>query len=84
MSARALRISGMVLLMAGFGLWGYGFAYSSFWYANAGPSMLESVRIWLSEVAGKRLLPGTVEEFIGLVVALCGVLLQIRSYYGKR
>jgi hypothetical protein len=84
MSERSLRIIGIVLLIAGFALWSYGFVYASFWYANADTSALELVRVWVSEVTGQPLSPGVVEEIIGLIVALSGISLQVVSYYGKR
>ena len=84
MSERGLRITGIVLLVAGFALWSYGFVYSSFWYANADISVLEPVRVWVSDVTGQPISPGIVEEIIGLVVALFGISMQVVSYYGKR
>ena len=83
MTGRALRFIGIVLLCSGFTLWAYGFVYSSFWYANAGTSILEPVRVWASEFTKSPVLPGMVEEVIGLAAALAGILLQIMSYYGK-
>ena len=84
MSERGLRFAGIVLLVAGFALWSYGFVYSSFWYANADVSILEPVRVWVSEVTGQPVLPGVSEEIIGLVAAFFGISLQAISYYVKR
>ena len=84
MSERGLRFAGIVLLVAGFALWSYGFVYSSFWYANADVSILEPVRVWVSEVTGQPVLPGVIEEIIGLVAAFFGISLQVISYYVKR
>lgn len=71
-------------MLAGFTLWAYGFIYSSFWYANTATSILEPARVWVSGFTRQPVLPGTVEEALGLAVALVGVLLQSGSYYGKR
>jgi uncharacterized protein YjeT (DUF2065 family) len=84
MIEQSLRIAGLVLLVAGFALWSYGFVYSSFWYANEDISLFEPARIWASDLTGYPMLPGMVEQIIGLVVALMGILLQVISYYGKR
>ena len=84
MSERGLRAVGIVLFAAGFFLWAYGFVYSSFWYANSDASILEPVRVWFSDHIRQPVLPGTVEKVLGLAVAVIGVLLQVRSYYGKR
>ena len=83
MSGKTLRIIGIVLLCSGFIVWAYGFVYSSFWYANADASILEPVRVWVSGFTKSPVLPGVIEEIIGLAAALAGILLQILSYYGK-
>lgn len=84
MSERGLRFAGIVLLVAGFALWFYGFVYSSFWYANAEVSILEPVRVWVSEVTGQPVVQGAIEEIIGLVAGFFGIPLQVISYYMKR
>lgn len=84
MSEYRLRSIGIVFLTTGFFLWGFGFVYSSFWYANSDTSMLEPVRLWLSDLVRQPLLPGAVEKVLGLTAALAGILLQMRSCCGKR
>ena len=84
MSEHGLRFAGIVLLSVGFALWSYGFVTSSFWYANEGASFLEFIRVWLSVTSGRPVVPGVVEEIVGLVLALTGIFLQVVSYYLKR
>ena len=84
MSDTTLRRVGIIVMIAGFALWAYGFTFSSFWYVNTNVSILEPVRVWLSGIAGRMLSPGVIEEIVGLTAALAGILLQVRSYYGRR
>jgi len=84
MSERGLKFAGIALLVVEFALWSYGFVYSSFWYANSDISVLEPVRVWVSDITGQPMSPGIVEEIIGLVFALLGISLQVVLYYGKR
>lgn len=84
MSESGLWFTGLVLLVAGFTLWFYGFVYSSFWYANVDLSVLEPVRVWVSGLYGAPVSPGFLEELMGLLVALSGIALQVLSYFVKR
>jgi hypothetical protein len=83
MSSRSFRLGGAFLLTAGFILWAYGFFYGSFWYANSGPSLLESLRLWVSEYTGRSIKPGLTEEFFGLCTALLGMAFRVAAQYGK-
>ena len=83
MSSAVLRRTGLVLLVAGFLLWAYGFVYGSFWYANPGPSFLEPFRLWVSEYTGASIKPGLAEELFGLCIALMGMAFRLAAQYGK-
>jgi len=79
MSDRGLRVTGMFLPVLGFDLWSYGFIYSSFWYAHADASFLEPVRVWVPGVGGQPVVPGVIEEIVGLAAALLGTTLHVVS-----
>jgi len=67
----------LVLTVSGFILWAYGFFYSSFWYAEAKPSLLDPVREWIYQVAGVSMRPGLTEEIFGLGTAFAGILIHV-------
>ena len=62
MTRKALNRTGTVLITAGFILWAYGFVFGTFWYANANPSRLEPVRLWVSDYTQTSIRPGILEE----------------------
>jgi hypothetical protein len=83
MSSGAFRITGAVLIMAGFILWAYGFIYGTFWYANEASSLFEPVRYWVSEYTRMLIKPGLVEEMLGLCISLLGMSFRVAAYLGK-
>ena len=66
-----------VLIVSGFLLWAYGFYYSSFWYAQGNPSLLDPVREWIHHASGVSLKPGIAEEILGLGTAFAGILIRL-------
>ncbi len=83
MAGRPSGTLNTILLLAGFALWAYGFAYSSFWYANEGPSILEPLRVWVSEYSGLPIRPGLLEQFLGLCTAAAGLFMKLGTGYQK-
>ena len=79
MAGRSVSTLAQVLIASGFLLWAYGFYYSSFWYAETGPSLLEPVREWVHHVAGVSLKPGITEEILGLGTSLAGIFIRVKG-----
>ena len=83
MSSKAFRTTGTILIATGLIFWAYGFVYGMFWYANTKLSILEPVRLWVSDYTQALIKPGILEEVFGLSIALFGMSFRFAAHLGK-
>ena len=77
MSLKTASKTSAALMACGFVLWAYGFFTASFWYAETNPSLLDPVRLGVHDITGISLRPGSVEEVLGLAMALAGMVIRL-------